>query len=207
MAKTVFAHGTIVTPEFLNTHYVLPHKHDGSVGENDVDGHCDQIDLASEVTGQLPAANIGGHTHTLANISSITMVTFPIDISQVGLVGVTAIIQSFLPSLKLVTLLWPAGNVSNSASPNALTSVGEVYDAIPVELNIRPVDHLYLPVVLISNSNKAPGALHISPDGTVEFFRYYQPLDSNSMQMIPYFILNEEAGWYSFTVTYSVQTV
>jgi hypothetical protein len=51
MAKTTFAHGTIVSSEFLNTMYKTGggHVHDGA----DSDGHAGKIDLVSHTSGKI----------------------------------------------------------------------------------------------------------------------------------------------------------
>jgi hypothetical protein len=56
MAKTNFAHGTIVEAAFLNTLYQTGggHVHDGG----SEDGHAGKIDLERDVEGVLPAGNV-----------------------------------------------------------------------------------------------------------------------------------------------------
>ena len=71
MAKTDFANGTIVTPEFLDSIFFTGggHVHDGGTD----DGHSSKVDLTAHVTGKLPAGNLGDHNHDGGGVGKIVL--------------------------------------------------------------------------------------------------------------------------------------
>lgn len=112
MAKTDFAFGTVVSPEFLDSifHTSGGHKHDGA----DDDGHAGKINLAgaAEVTGALPWANIANYYEQDvscqlrgSDFSGGTPVSVTFRVTRIGRMVVLAVVANALAPSNSTTLV------------------------------------------------------------------------------------------------------
>jgi len=153
MPRTTFQNGTIVSPEWLNSHYVTGggHVHDG-VNE---DGHCRKIELEAEVTGKLPAARISYNT----DVATIELEGFAAPVNMLlrwikkpiadGLVETTLVIPTVL-------------GISSSSYLRAAQ-----LSKLPQTL--RPVDEIAVPFLAVNNNTTNWGICIIYPDGNIVF--------------------------------------
>lgn len=193
MAKTLFSTGVRVTSAFLNSIFGTSggHRHDGA----DDDGHCDRINLATDVTGVLPFSAVGSHSHDGIQASAIdltsdvtgvldivnqwqTISTFdveflgfdtPLNVVCVGFVSdLSAVGWGLLRISKLLFM----GRTGNSAATGMYAPTGGIpADFCPI------AGDLAVPTIVIDNNYFYPGVIRITNDGYAQVWKNPLPPD------------------------------
>jgi hypothetical protein len=138
-----------------------------------------KISLPTDVVGQLSAENLGDHHHNGVQISKIN------PISEIAGVAEGAFLFHFnndeFTVPQTISVLWKseAGTADNSkivrltfpefSAESAALSMGNTLVSVELPEELRPIDDIYIPVMVRSNGNIATGGIHIFATGQIEF--------------------------------------
>jgi len=153
MPKTTFSNGTIVSPGWLNSHFVTGggHVHDG-VNE---DGHCRKIELEVEVTGKLPSHRISHNT----DIETITLEGFASPVNM----QIRWIKKPIADGLVELTLLIPTIWGISTGPHLRTTSLGKLGQVF------RPAEEIAVPFLAQNNGTVNWGVCIVYRDGNIVF--------------------------------------
>ncbi|HEX2958921.1 MAG TPA: hypothetical protein VHO70_18950 [Chitinispirillaceae bacterium] len=182
MAKTVFEHGTIVTPDFLNA--VNNQTNTGTANDGDAPKvKLQDIDGFEHSSHTMP---FGDFTAGDELVTFHYSIFYPYNVGGQGLV-----------------FLWFKSLSKSGAPDSGLYSKGSGTTVLPEKLH--PVSDIYVPVsVIVAGVHGIPGVFKITSGGIISFGRLINGVDSPGWSGN---FLAGNKGWDQFVVHYPVNLV